>query len=194
MLLNAETLQGIAAGRITCQFRRWKRPTVKSGGTLNTAVGQLAILAVEVVDPRHITGVEARAAGWSSVEVLREALDRRSQGATTHVYRIDLHLSGPDPRIALRSELPDDEALDKVLRRLDRWDDASPVGPWTRAVLRIIAERPQVRAGDLAEACGLDPVRFKTNVRKLKGLGLTESLKIGYRISPRGRAVLDGES
>jgi ribosomal protein S19E (S16A) len=29
-------------------------------------------------------------------------------------------------------------------------------------------------------------------VRKLKELGLTESLKIGYRLSPRGRALLDG--
>jgi ribosomal protein S19E (S16A) len=28
-------------------------------------------------------------------------------------------------------------------------------------------------------------------VRKLKELGLTESLEIGYRISPRGQAYLD---
>jgi hypothetical protein len=28
-------------------------------------------------------------------------------------------------------------------------------------------------------------------VRKLKNLGLTESLEIGYRLSPRGRVVLD---
>jgi hypothetical protein len=31
---------------------------------------------------------------------------------------------------------------------------------------------------------------FKRNVRKLKELGLTESLDIGYRLSPRGRALL----
>ncbi|HEY7447932.1 MAG TPA: hypothetical protein VH702_07265 [Vicinamibacterales bacterium] len=31
---------------------------------------------------------------------------------------------------------------------------------------------------------------FKRDVRKLKALGLTESLEIGYRISARGRAVL----
>jgi hypothetical protein len=29
-------------------------------------------------------------------------------------------------------------------------------------------------------------------VRKLKALGLTESLEVGYRLSPRGRAYLDG--
>jgi hypothetical protein len=32
---------------------------------------------------------------------------------------------------------------------------------------------------------------FKLDVRKLKELGLTESLKIGYRLSPRGIAVLE---
>ncbi len=32
---------------------------------------------------------------------------------------------------------------------------------------------------------------FKTNVRKLKALGLTESLEVGYRLSPRGRAFLE---
>jgi hypothetical protein len=34
------------------------------------------------------------------------------------------------------------------------------------------------------------PVLFKADVRKLKELGLTESLEVGYRLSPRGRAVL----
>jgi transposase len=31
---------------------------------------------------------------------------------------------------------------------------------------------------------------FKADVRKLKELGLTESLEVGYRLSPRGRALL----
>jgi hypothetical protein len=34
---------------------------------------------------------------------------------------------------------------------------------------------------------------FKRDVRKLKERGLTESLAIGYRLSPRGEAVLDLE-
>ena len=36
----------------------------------------------------------------------------------------------------------------------------------------------------------METPRFKMNVRKLKGLGLTESLKVGYRLSPRGEAFL----
>ena len=35
-----------------------------------------------------------------------------------------------------------------------------------------------------------DRASFKRDVRKLKELGLTESLQPGYRLSPRGRAVL----
>jgi hypothetical protein len=33
--------------------------------------------------------------------------------------------------------------------------------------------------------------RFKTNVRKLKELGLTESLEVGYRLSPRGKTGIE---
>jgi hypothetical protein len=36
----------------------------------------------------------------------------------------------------------------------------------------------------------MDQLPFKVQVRKLKALGLTESLDIGYRLSPRGVAVL----
>jgi hypothetical protein len=48
-----------------------------------------------------------------------------------------------------------------------------------------------VRAGDLAAAAGREQPAFKTDVRKLKELGLTESLEVGYRLSPRGRALLE---
>lgn len=36
----------------------------------------------------------------------------------------------------------------------------------------------------------MDRAQLKANVRKLKGLGLTESLTVGYRLSPRGDTVL----
>ena len=36
----------------------------------------------------------------------------------------------------------------------------------------------------------MDRPAFKLNVRKLKALGLTESLEVGYRLSPRGAAFL----
>ena len=58
-------------------------------------------------------------------------------------------------------------------------------------MLRLIAERPAVRAGDLAESLGRERLAFKADVRKLKALGLTESLGVGYRLSPRGEAWLE---
>lgn len=189
MLLTQETLRGVAEGRITLQFRRWRRPTVKAGGTLLTSVGQLAIDRVDEVQLSEITEREALAAGCDSLRTLVDGLERRAGGA---VYRIVLRLAGADPRIALREALPESAGeLREVEARLSRWDIASPAGPWTRATLETIADRTGVRAGDLAVDIGMDKARFKTNVRKLKGLGLTESLKVGYRLSPRGEAVLD---
>ena len=55
----------------------------------------------------------------------------------------------------------------------------------------LIAERPAVRAGDLADQLGRERLAFKADVRKLKALGLTESLDVGYR--PR-RAARPGSS
>ena len=81
----------------------------------------------------------------------------------------------------------------EVDTRLDRLDRASTHGPWTRAVLAVIAAQPATRAADLAAGFGRETLPFKTDVRKLKNLGLTESLEVGYRLSPRGEAyVMDG--
>ena len=54
----------------------------------------------------------------------------------------------------------------------------------------MIGANEAVRAPDLAARVGLDVPRFKRRVRQLKGLGLTISLDVGYRLSPRGRAYL----
>ena len=59
-------------------------------------------------------------------------------------------------------------------------------------MLGVIAERPATRAPDLAVELGRETAPFKADVRKLKELGLTESLERGYRLSPRGRAYLAG--
>ena len=47
-----------------------------------------------------------------------------------------------------------------------------------------------MRAADLAASVGRETQPFKLDVRKLKGLGLTLSLEVGYRLSPRGEAFL----
>lgn len=98
---------------------------------------------------------------------------------------------GEDPRIALRSQAKLDGAERAELdRRLDGMDARSQDGPWTRAYLRRIEAGPGERAPDLALEFGMETEPFKARVRRLKELGLTESLGVGYRLSPRGRAYL----
>lgn len=189
MLFKRIALDGFADGTISLAFRRWTRPRVRVGSQLRTAVGVLAVHAVDVVDVDDIKTTDARRAGFSSREELLGELGRRADGS---VYRVELHLAGPDPRAELRdrSSMTDAE-LGEVERRLARLDSASRHGRWTIPVLRLIRERPAVRAGDLAPTMGQETQEFKRDVRKLKELGLTESLEVGYRLSPRGRAVLD---
>lgn len=180
MLIDQATLGHIADGSITLAFRRWKRPSVRAGGTLLTSVGQLRITSVEPVELDDVPEADARAAGFTDLVELESALSRRRGG---RVYRIGLELAGPDPRVALRDRVPEGEELEAIVRRLARWR-------WAPGALRLIRDHAAVRAGDLAPRLGMETTRFKAYVRRLKGLGLTESLEIGYRLSPRGRAVL----
>ena len=169
---------------MTLAFRRWRRPTVKAGGTLRTRAGVLAIESVDVVDERDVTEAEVRRAGAESREALLAGLPGEGP-----LQRIAFRLAGPDPRIALRAR-SDISAAERaeIDTRLARLDAASRHGPWTAKVLGLIAERPRTRAPDLAASLGRETAPFKADVRKLKELGLTESLEVGYRLSPRGRA------
>ena len=76
-----------------------------------------------------------------------------------------------------------------MLGRLAATDRRS-ASPWTGRVLALIATHPGRRAGDLAPTMGWELPKFKANVRKLKALGLTASLEVGYRLTELGeRAV-----
>ncbi|GMU56995.1 MAG: hypothetical protein AMXMBFR33_61410 [Candidatus Xenobia bacterium] len=183
MLLKNDCLEGIRAGTITLVFRRWRRATVKAGGQLTTRLGVLAIGSVKVVDPARISAADARRAGYATREDLLAQLTREGD-----CYRIEVSWAGADPRIALRQDTELD--LPTLLEKLARLDRASPRGPWTWATLELIAARPAELAADIAASIGRDKPTFKADVRKLKALGLTESLKVGYRLSPRGQALL----
>jgi hypothetical protein len=186
MLLNRRALDGIAAGEIDLAFRRWKRPTVKAGGTLRTRAGLLAIDAVETTSERKISAADARRAGFAARRELLGSL--RPEG---RLYRIEFHRAGDDPRVALRERAEIGEAeraeLDARLARMDK----ARGKPWTDRVLKLIAKRPETHAEKLAASLGMEKLPFKRDVRKLKELGLTESLLVGYRLSPRGRAYLE---
>jgi hypothetical protein len=189
LLFKRSVLDGFADGTISLAFRRWARPRVRVGSRLRTAVGVLEVDAVEEVDVADITVKDARRAGFPSRDDLFRSLDQRADGS---VYRVELHVAGSDPRVALRGQRSlTDSDLAALQQRLVRLDAASRHGSWTKSVLRLIRDRPGVRAADLARKLGRERLAFKRDVRKLKELGLTESLEVGYRLSPRGRAVLD---
>ncbi len=187
MLIGPATAAGIAEGTVTLAFRRWDRPRMRPGSTQRTVAGVVRVDSLTEVDPGELTEDDARRAGVATLAGLRRLLDR-TDGA--HVYRMDVSLAGADPRVALRgrTELSADERR-AVDEQLDRWDAARGTA-WTRQVLRLIAERPGVRAPDLAASLGRETLPFKRDVRKLKELGLTVSLAVGYEISHRGRAYL----
>ena len=177
------------AGTLDLAFRRWDRPRLRAGTRMRTLVGLVEAVSVDEVTLDEITDEDARRAGAASRS---ELLDRLADRPERAVHRIALRYAGPDPREALRDDddLSPDVRAD-LLRRLERYDRAARDRTWTRATLELIARLPATRAPDLAAELGRDPVVFKRDVRKLKELGLTESLGTGYRLSPRGRALLD---
>lgn len=188
MLLNRATADGIAAGRVTLVLRRWDAPRAKVGGTQRTPAGTVRIEDVaEHPGTYRVTAAQARAAGYPDAATAQKDLDRRP---AAHTYVIAVSFLAPDERPALAADdALSDEDVATLAARLDRWDAAAE-SPWTREYLTMIGANEAVRAPDLADRVGLDTARFKRRVRQLKGLGLTISLDVGYRLSPRGRAFL----
>lgn len=68
MLIKREVLEKIKAGEITLQFRRWRRRTVKAGGTLKTKVGILQIGEITPISVDDVTDADAKAAGLGNRE------------------------------------------------------------------------------------------------------------------------------
>jgi len=189
VLFEQRFWEPIARGEVTVTFRRWKRRHALPGRRYRTAGGIIEVESVDVIDESAITEADARAGLHPSAAAL--VADLRGP-PDLPLYRIRFHLvDEPDPRAVLAaSDRLSDEDVDELRRRLDRLDRASAHGPWTMATLRLIEQRPAVRAGDLADEVGRERLPFKTDVRKLKNLGLTISLDVGYRLSPRGEAYL----
>ena len=111
MLLKKQTLDGIRAGDITLAFRRWKRPTVKEGGTLKTVVGVLSILEVRETTLKLISESDAKKAGFES----RAALLDNLRGREGKLYRVRVEFQGVDPRVALRKKKASKAELGELL-------------------------------------------------------------------------------
>ena len=190
MLFASRFVPGIADGSVTLTFRRWRTRQAIVGHRYRTIAGMIEVDEVSTVEPGSITDVEARSAGYEDATAL--VADLRGDPSTP-VTRVRFHrVDEPDPRSVLADaghlSEHDIEMIDTKLAGMDARSDH---GAWTTATLALIAARPGVRAADLAPSVGRERRAFKADVRKLKALGLTLSLEIGYRISPRGQAYLE---
>jgi hypothetical protein len=189
VLFEQRLREGIHDGRIVLAFRRWKRCQVVAGHRYRTGMDLVEAVAVDVVRPGDIDAAQARDAGYASAAELIAGL---RGDESLPLYRIAFRrLDEPDPRdvLAASASLGEDE-LAALRARLRRMDAASSRGPWTTAALEQIAARPATSSAELAATMDWPRPDFKLHVRRLKALGLTISLDVGYRLSPRGEALL----
>jgi hypothetical protein len=187
MLFTAATLRGLTEGRVSCTYRRWEVVRPKVGSRFTTSAGVVEVTSITRADEQQLTERDADEAGFDSVADLIKWCRAKGDG---DLYRIGIALAGPDPRIELRRtnnlQAADVAALNAKLDRMDRAAEQ----PWTRSTLRQISRLPGVVSTELAAEVGQERRAYKLRVRRLKALGLTESLERGYRLSPRGQAYL----
>jgi hypothetical protein len=191
MLFAGSDRDGVAGGRITVAYRRWAEARVVPGRIYRTNAGRIEIESVSQVNPDLIVDDDAdvAAADRGNARDVRRRLRDNEEWPT---FLIRFHLvEGPDPReeLASNADLSATE-VEELTGKLAKLDELNRHGAWTTGTLRLIAARPATRAGDLAAELGRDLAGFKSDVRKLKNLGLTRSLEVGYELSPRGEAYL----
>jgi biotin operon repressor len=189
MLFERRLREGIHDGTVTLAFRRWHRTQVVAGHSYRTGLDMVEAEAVDRIRAADIDARQARAAGYATVADLRREL-RGAAGVP--LYRIRFRrLDQPDPRDQLAAAAALTEAeVAAIAAKLARMDRLSRRGPWTAAVLRLIAARPATSSVLLASELGWERQDLKQHIRRLKAQGLTISLDVGYRLSPRGEAYL----
>jgi hypothetical protein len=186
VLFEKRLQNGLRDGSIRLAFRRWRRAQVVGGRHYRSPIGLIDVQTISIVDG-PISPEDAQAAGYPSVDSLLKDMTGPPDG---RLYRIELKRSSElDLRQALAQEAAlsdaDFKQLSEKLARLDK------ARAWTLSTLEAIETRPGTRAGDLASDLGWSELlEFKLHVRKLKALGLTLSLLVGYRLAPRGEAYL----
>jgi biotin operon repressor len=158
-------------------------------GTLQrTSHGLVEVIGVRQVEESEI---DAGAAGFATNEEVLAGIRPPETGR--NLYEIRIRWAGTDPRLELRESSDLDEAaldaIDSVVSGIGRHG-----GPSGIQLLKTIAANPATLAQDLADGIGVERDVLKRRIRQLKEIGLTESLRVGYRLSPRGKAYLERRS
>ncbi len=189
LLFQKRFHEGLVSGAVHLTFRRWEKPHVKPGGRYRChPIGVLVVDGVSRVRLADITEADATGSGFGSRAELLAYIVGGPGGPLrndTELWRIELHHGGDGDRvdIALDDKLSAEDVA-ALRKRIEKWGD------WPLETMRLIARRPRVAASKLAASLGRETLPFKTDVRKLKKLGLTQSFEVGYEVSPRGKALL----
>ena len=182
MLFKTRFHEGIRSGDITMTIRAWQKAQATPGKEYK--LGATERIAVTVVDPISLSEIrprDAKASGFSSTDELVEMLRKesgRKLTARSKLYRVRFRYAGE------RKDDAPSYSRDELNARLDR------MGEWSRKILKLIAENSGVSSAILAKQMGRERFSFKADVRKLKRLGLTRSLEVGYEITSAGRSML----
>ena len=191
LMFTSEDHERVANGEVTVTWRLWKYAHVKPGKQYASGFrfgGSIWVEDVREVRAAEIKDADAREVGQTDAAALIEyarSHTGREVGPETVLYRVQFHYSPQDPP-------KPEHSLDEVSKRLQRLDRAARTGAWTLPTLRLIEENPGVVSRELAPQLGMQRDDFKVNVRKLKNLGLTLSLPVGYELTELGQAYLDG--
>ena len=183
MQFTTRNSDAIRAGKVTLTFRHWRRPHAKVGNVYRLRPhGAIRVTDVSHVRISAIAEDDARRAGFADAGALAAFL---KVGHDAEVTRVGFELADEQ-----QLKRPLDLGVSDVVERLKATDRRS-ASPWTRRVLALIATHPGRRAGDMAPTMDWELPKFKANVRKLKALGLTESLEVGYRLTDLGERALE---
>ena len=183
LLFQKRFHEGLVSGSVTVTFRRWDKPHVRVGGRYRChPIGVLEVERVERVAVRDITEDDAKQSGFTSraelVEYIRSARDEALE-EKTELFRVQLHHGGDGDRVELALET--DLGADDIQEISDEAARMDADEPWTKKTLALIDKHPRIAASQLAAKLGRETLPFKTDVRKLKKLGLTQSFEVGVR-------------
>lgn len=183
MLFKTRFHEGIRTGEITMTLRAWQKPQATPGNAYKLGASEsIVVTAVDLVALSEIRPRDAKASGFSStdelVAMLRKASTRKLT-SRSKIYRIRFRYAGE------RGDDAPSHSLEVLHAKLDR------MGAWSRHLLKLIARNRGVSSAILSEQFGRERLRFKADVRKLKRLGLTRSLDVGYEITEAGKSLLD---
>lgn len=190
LLFQKRFLAGLVDGSITLTFRQWPTARVKPGGRYRVhPIGVVEVSGIERTRVGQISEADARRAGFADRAELLAYLKPAARGPfgpKTELFRIELRHAGDGDWVAgSRDDKLSADDIAEIDARLERLDRQRP---WTRETLALIARYPRTAASKLAQRAGREKVAFKADVVKLKKLGLTQSLEVGYELSPRGIA------